>query len=129
MVREPNQDLNIVWTDSAYAERRLAEALNYRFGEPVTAYLTNAKIVSCCCIGVMHRHIKADLSGRFQDGHRVRTSDIRQAIQHGAFWVLRTLSGSFYVIASFHPQGGRQSLQTFLKLHTQGVHLTPQLMQ
>lgn len=114
---------------SAYAERRLSQAFDYRFGESVTAYLTNTRIVSCCGVGVMHRHIKADSSGRFQDGHRVRTSDIRQAEQRGAFWVLRTLSGSFYVIASFDPHGGRQSLQKFLKLREQGVHLTPQRMQ
>lgn len=118
-----------VITLSAYAERRLSKAFDYQFCEPVTAYLTNARIVSCCAIGVMHRHIKADSSGRFQDGHRVRTSDIRQAEKHGAFWVLRTLSGSFYVIVSFDPHGGRQSLQTFLKLREQGVHLTPQRMQ
>jgi len=122
-------DTHEVITLSAYAEHRLSKAFDYQFCQPVTAYLTNAKIVSCCAIGVMHRHIKADSSGRFQDGHRVRTSDIRQAEQHGAFWVLRTLSGSFYVIVSFDPRGGRQSLQKFLNLREQGVHLTPQRMQ
>lgn len=122
-------DTQLVITLSTYAERRLAQAFDYQFCEPVTAYLTNTTIVSCCGVGVMHRHIKADSSGRFQDGHRVRTSDIRHAEQHGAFWVLHTLSGSFYVIVSFHPHGGRQSLQTFLKLREQGVHLTPQRMQ
>ncbi|TRO22511.1 hypothetical protein EQ828_12735 [Ectopseudomonas mendocina] len=116
-------------TLSAYAVHRLSQAFDYQFCEPVTAYLTNTTIVSCCGVGVMHRHIKANPSGRFQDGHRVRTSDIRQAEKHGAFWVLRTLSGSFYVIVSFDPHGGRQSLQTFLKLREQGVHLTPQRMQ
>lgn len=107
----------------------LAEAFDYPFGEPVTAYLTDAVIVSCCGFGVMHRHVKAESSGRFQDGHRVRTSDILQAEQHGSFWALRTLSGSFYVIVSFHPRGGRQSLQAFLNLRAQGVHLTPRRVQ
>lgn len=114
---------------STYAARRLAQAFDYRFSEPVTAYLTNVTIVSCCGVGVMHRHVKAEPSGRFQDGHRVRTSDILQAEQHGSYWVLRTLSGSFYVIVTFHPQGGWQSLQTFLKLREQGVHLTPRCVQ
>nr|WP_260679021.1 hypothetical protein [Pseudomonas mendocina] len=122
-------DTHEVITLSAYAVHRLSQAFDYQFCEPVTAYLTNTTIVSCCGVGVMHRHIKANPSGRFQDGHRVRTSDIRQAEKHGAFWVLRTLSGSFYVIVSFDPHGGRQSLQTFLKLREQGVHLTPQRMQ
>ncbi|MFI8742921.1 hypothetical protein [Stutzerimonas zhaodongensis] len=108
---------------------RLAEAFNYAFGEPVTAYLTDAVIVSCCGFGVMHRHVKAEPSGRFQDGHRLRTSDILQAEQCGPYWILRTLSGSFYVIVSFHPHGGRQSLEAFLKLREQGVHLTPHHLQ
>lgn len=107
----------------------LAEAFNYPFDEPVTAYLTEMVIVSCCGFGVMHRHVKAELSGRFRDGHRLRTSDILKAEQHGPYWVLRTFSGSFYVIVSFHPHGGRQSLQAFLKLRNQGVHLTPYRLQ
>ncbi len=114
---------------SRYAADRLAQAFNYPFGEPVTAYLTNATIISCCGIGVVHRHLKAEPSGRFQDGHRVRTSDILHVEQRGSFWILRTLSGSFYVIVSFHPRGGRQSLQAFLKLCAQGVHLTPPRVQ
>jgi hypothetical protein len=42
---------------------------------------------------------------------------------------LRTLSGSFYVIVSFHLRGGWQSLEAFLKLRDQGVHLTPRRLQ
>lgn len=116
-------------THSESGADRLAEALNYAFGEPVTAYLTDAVIVSCCGLGVMHRHVNAEPSGRFQDGHRLRTSDILQAEQHGSYWVLRTLSGSFYVIVTFHPQGGWQSLHAFLKLREQGVHPTPRRVQ
>ena len=108
---------------------RLAEAFNYPFGELVTAYLTDAVIVSCCGFGVMHRHAKAEPSGRFQDGHRLRTSDILHAEQHGPYWVLRTLSGSVYVIVTFHQQGGRESLQEFFQLRELGVHLTPGSVQ
>jgi hypothetical protein len=118
-----------VSTLSRAVARRLAEAVKYPFGEPVTAYLTDVTIVSCCGFGVMHRHVNAEPSGRFQDGHRLRTSDILQAEQHRSFWVLRTLSGSFYVIVSFHLEGGWQSLQTFLNLREQGVHLTPWRVQ
>ena len=114
---------------SSYAARRLAQAFNYPFCEPVTAYLTEVMVVACCCFGVMFRHSKADPFGRFQDGHRLRTSDILRAEQHGSFWVLRTRSGSFYVIASFHQHGGRQSLQAFLKLQEKGVYLTPRHVQ
>ncbi|MNF99561.1 hypothetical protein D3C84_824650 [compost metagenome] len=114
---------------SSYVARRLAQAFNYPFSEPVTAYLTEAMVVACCGFGVMHRHVKADPFGRFQDGHRLRTSDILQAEKPGPFWVLHTRSGSFYVIVSFHPHGGRQSLEAFLKLREQGVHLTPYRLQ
>lgn len=118
-----------VSTHSGSDAYRLAEVFNYPFGELVTAYLTDAVIVSCCGFGVMHRHAKAEPSGRFQDGHRLRTSDILHAEQHGPYWVLRTLSGSFYVIVSFHEQGGFQSLHEFLKLRELGVHLTPWRLQ
>ena len=114
---------------SSYAASRLAKAYNHPFGEQVTAYLTDAVIVSCCGFGVMHRHVKAEPSGRFQDGHRLRTSDILRAEMHGPFWMLRTRSGSFYVVASFHSLGGRQSLQSFLRLREKGVHLTPRHVQ
>ena len=119
----------ILNTHSESEADRLAEALNYPFGEPVTAYLTDAVIVSCCGFGVMHRHVKAEPSGRFQDGHRLRTSDVLRAEKHGAFWGLRTRSGSFYVVASFHPHGGRQSLQAFLKLRKSGIHPTARHIQ
>ncbi|WP_417777667.1 hypothetical protein [Stutzerimonas xanthomarina] len=114
---------------SSYAASRLVKAYNHSFGEQVTAYLTDAVIVACCGFGVMHRHVKAEPSGRFQDGHRLRTSDILRAEKHGVFWGLRTRSGSFYVVASFHPHGGRQSLQAFLKLREKGIHPTARHIQ
>lgn len=113
----------------SYAARRLAKAFNYPFDEPVTAYLTEVVVVACCGFGVMYRHSKADPFGRFLDGHRLRTSDILRAEKHGPFWVLRTRSGSFYVVASFHPHGGRQSLQAFLKLRENGIHPTARHIQ
>lgn len=114
---------------SRHVTRRLAEAMAYPFGEPVTAFLTQAYIDTCCAFGVIHRHRKADRFGRFQDGHRVRTSNIVRVQLYDSFWVLRTFSGSFYVIASFDPRGGRQSLQRFLSLQKQGLHQPPAGLQ
>lgn len=114
---------------SSYAASRLVKAYNHSFDEQVAAFLTDAVIVACCGFGVMHRHVKAEPSGRFQDGHRLRTSDVLRAEKHGAFWGLRTRSGSFYVVASFHPHGGRQSLQAFLKLRESGIHPTARHIQ
>ncbi len=111
---------------SPSAIQRLDEAQTCRFSQPVTAYLTEARIAACCCLGVTHRHIRADpIWGRFTDGHLIRTSDILRVAQEGGFWVLHTYSGSFYVIASFHADGGYQSLLEYQKFLPQGFHPTP----
>src|SRR5690606_32071409 len=99
---------------SLYAAGQLQKAFDLQFSEPVTAYLTGACIAVCCCVGVTHRHAKADPdSGRFGDGHLIRTSDIVRIEREHSFWTLRTVSGSFYVVVSFHSQGGYQSLLEF----------------
>lgn len=57
--------------------QKLRKAQAYPFSQPVTAYLTDARIAACCCLGVTHRHVRADpLGGRFTDGRLIRTSDI-----------------------------------------------------
>lgn len=111
------------------ASERLQEAIAYPFDEPVTAYLTEALLVAGCCVGVTHRHRKADMFGRFADGHRIRTSDVKRAERRGPFWVLHTESGSLYVIVTFHSDGGEQSLDIFLRLHQAGIHPTSQYLQ
>ena len=89
-----------------HGEQLLNEAMNCTFSRPVTAYLTEARIIACCFIGVTHRHIRADpVSGRFTDGRLIRTSVILRVAQEGEFWVFHTYSGSFYVMAIFCSQG------------------------
>lgn len=111
---------------SLYATMQLQKAFDLWFSEPVTAYLTSACIAAGCCVGVTHRHAKADPdSGRFGDGHLIRTSDIVRIDREHSFWVLRTFSGSFYVVASLHPQGGYESLLAFKKILPQCVHPRP----
>lgn len=98
------------------------------FGRPVTAYLTNAMFVSGCCIGSVHHHIQGNVMGRFQDGHRIRTSDVMRANQCGEYWALRTRSGSLYVVLTFG-EGGRVSLDQHLELRRRGMHDTPGRLQ
>lgn len=98
---------------SHYAARRLARAKGYSFGRTVTAYLTDACIVACAGVGVMHCHVRASATGRFRDGHRVRTSDVCRIERMGPFWVLHTVSGSLYVIVTFDKSGGRRSLDVY----------------
>lgn len=106
-------------------EQLLNEALAYTFSQPVTAYLTDARI-AVCCLGVTHRHIRADpISGRFTDGRLIRTSDILRVGQEGRFWVLHTYTGSFYVIASFRADDGYRSLMEYRVFLTSGYHPAP----
>lgn len=107
-------------------EQLLNEAMNYTFSLPVTAYLTEARIIACCCIGVTHRHIRADpVSGRFTDGRLIRTSDTLRVAEEGGLWVLHTYTGSFYVIASFRADDGYRSLMEYRVFLTSGYHPAP----
>lgn len=110
---------------SLCAKEKLARAMETWFGRPVTAYLTDAYFVAGCCIGVVHHHAQTDVYGRFQDGHRVRTSDIVEAHAHGEFWSLRSFTGSHYVVVTFHTEGGQQSLDVLLEQRNKGMHTTP----
>lgn len=100
--------------------QQLRKAQAYPFSKPVTAYLTDALIAACCCLGVTHRHVRADPLG----GRLIRTSDILRIELEGEFWVLHTYTGSFYVIASFHPDG-YQSLVDYQAFLPQGFYPTP----
>jgi hypothetical protein len=110
---------------SAVELKQLALAYSHPFGEPVTAFLTRVQIISASCVGVTHRHVKADSRGQFQDGHRIRTSDIGSVFSVGPFWCVRTVSESLYVLVTFHEEGGKASLDEFLHLHDAGIHATP----
>lgn len=114
---------------SRYALRRLAQARKVSFGRPVTAYLTNARIIARAGFGVLHDHVKAEISGRFSDGHRVRTSDVMSVKHMEGFWVLLTRSGSLYVIVTFDPNGGRRSLDVFNAFSCADLHLTHNRLQ
>ncbi|MFC5694885.1 hypothetical protein ACFPU0_04840 [Pseudomonas sp. GCM10022186] len=113
---------------SGKVRRRLKEAMSHAFVEPVTGYLTHVRIVSASGLGFVYGHVRADVFGRFADGHLIRTSDVRYARKEGPFWVLTTLN-SRYVIVSFKKYEGRPSLQYFLKNLQSSVHLTPARLQ
>jgi hypothetical protein len=103
---------------------KLAGAMRVEFGRPVTGYLTHAVLVAVCCLGVVYHHIHGSKSGRFQDGHRIRTSDVVGAQQYGEYWALCTHSGSLYVVVTF-AEDGLASLDRHLALRRQGMHGTP----
>lgn len=61
---------------SPYARRQLAEALKATYPVPVTGFLVDAFVVANAGVGIIYRHARRDSTGRFADGHLVRTSDI-----------------------------------------------------
>jgi hypothetical protein len=111
-----------------FSALRLAAAQHYFVDLTITAFLTEVEITACCAVGMVHRHIRAG-AGRFEDGHRIRTSDIHSVVQNGSYWLLFTASGSCYVIVSFKYPGGRQSLKHFLKVLSDGFYNTPHRLQ
>lgn len=113
---------------SAFDLKRVTCAKAQAYDAPVTGYLTNAYIVSCCAIGVVSSHRKNDVLGRFADGHLIRTSDIKGARKEGRFWVLTTMN-SRYVVATFKREMGRASLMVFLDFSSEQRHQTPRRLQ
>ncbi|MDH4561707.1 hypothetical protein E8F06_11960 [Pseudomonas sp. BN411] len=113
---------------SGKVRKRLKDAMSHTFDEPVTGYLTHARIVAASGLGFVYAHVRADEYGRFADGHLIRTSDVRCARKEGQFWVLTTLN-SRYVVVSFKKNEGRPSLQYYLHKLQSSVHVTPALLQ
>lgn len=94
---------------------RIARASDQEYEEDITAYLTSVQIHGSSAVGVVFGHTKKEPSGRFADGHLIRTSDILLARKEGKFWVITTMN-SKYVVATFRRDGGRRSLRDFCRL-------------
>lgn len=108
--------------------KRVSHAYDQAYSAPITAYLSDVFISSCSAVGIVFGHERADQFGRFEDGHLMRTSDIRFARKEGRFWVLTTMR-SRYVVASFKKEVGRASLQTYLRSAQGRYHFTPPVLQ
>ena len=93
-------------------QKLLEQVDDLPFSRPVTGFLTDAYIRGSSGYGITHRHVRAD---RFADGDFIHTSAIIEIQREGPFWVLHTLSGSFYVILSFNILRGAQSLDDYLQ--------------
>ncbi|WP_274644789.1 hypothetical protein [Pseudomonas serbica] len=110
---------------TAFHQKRLERAKAQVFDTPVTAFLSDVFITSCTAVGVTFEHKNQNaFTGRFVDGHRIRTSDIQRAEKQGRFWVLTTMN-STYVVSSFKREIGRASLHKFLAIAKGSYHHTP----
>lgn len=93
----------------------IAGAISQGFAQPVTAYLTEAFIKSRTCVGVVFGHLGDDAHGRFEDGCIIQTGVVVMAQKEGSYWVLSDEVGRRYVLATFRPDGGSESLLSYLK--------------
>lgn len=94
---------------------RIARASGQEYADDITAYLTSVQIHGSSAVGVVFGHAKKEPSGRYADGHLIKTSDILLARKEGRFWVITTIN-SKYVVATFRRDTGRQSLKEFQSL-------------
>ena len=101
---------------SDFELRRIARAMEQGFAEPITAYLTEAFIMSRAGGGVVFGFEGDDPVGRNADGRVVQTAKVDRVEKEGRFWVLTTVEGSRYVMAAFRREGGRKSLRDFLQM-------------
>ena len=86
--------------------KRLAVAMLERFPDFVCGYLVNARVSCVCLVGQVYR----DIYNCFSDGELITTAEIKEITQYGRRWLIKTKHDECYVIVTFHPHGGRQSL-------------------
>lgn len=103
---------------------RIARASSQVYEDDITAYLTNVQIHGSSAVGVVFGHTRKEPSGRYADGHLIKTSDILLAKKEGRFWVITTIN-SKYVIASFRKEGGRVGFREFLKAGSKNFFVSP----
>jgi hypothetical protein len=100
---------------SSYARRHLANALKADYPMPVTGYLVDAFVVANAAVGIVYRHALRDGTGRFADGHLIRTSDILNIRQFKGRWLIRT-QNSVYMVVTFKRHVGKPSLVALQRL-------------
>lgn len=93
-------------------QKLLEQVDDLPLSKSVTGYLTDAYIRGSSGFGITYRHARSE---RFSDGDFIHTSAIIDIQREGPFWVLHTLSGSFYVILSFNIMRGAQSPDEYLQ--------------
>jgi|TARA_Y100000815_G_scaffold174676_1_gene158938 hypothetical protein len=109
---------------SSYAKRQLAHALKAKYPLPVTGFLVDAVVIANAAVGISYQHARRESTGRFADGHLIRTSDIIGLRLSEGRWLITTLN-STYVVVTFKQGVGRPSLMALHRLMKSGIVLTP----
>ncbi|MBI6942909.1 hypothetical protein JET76_16285 [Pseudomonas putida] len=100
---------------SSYAERQLAHALKASYPIPVTGFLVDAFVIANAAVGISYQHARRESTGRFADGHLIRTSDIVELRRSDGRWFIKTRN-SLYVVVTFKRHVGLPSLMALQRL-------------
>lgn len=111
-------------TISRYAKRQLSQALAANYSFSITGFLIDALVVANAALGIIYADARRDGTGRFDDGHLIRTSNVLDIRQFDGRWLIQTLN-SIYVIVTFKQHVGRRSLDLFLAMQS-NVLIAPQ---
>ncbi len=79
-------------------------AMAINFGIAITGFLCCALYDHSinCLVGIVYRESR----GRFRDGSTIRTSPLGKRLEHGAYHLFETRSGSVYVVCDWALKGG-----------------------
>ena len=102
---------------TSYAKRQLSNALQAKYAQPVTGFLVDAYVAANAAVGIIYGHAGQDGTGRFDDGHLIRSSDVVEIRQSDGRWLIQTLN-STYVIVTFKQHVGWRSLEAFLGMQS-----------
>ena len=108
---------------SSYAERQLAHALKANYPIPVTGFLVDAFVMANAAVGISYQHARRESTGRFADGHLIRTSDIVELRHSDGRWFIKTRN-SLYVVVTFKRHVGLPSLVALQRLMKSGIVFT-----
>lgn len=108
---------------SSYAERQLAHALRANYPVPITGFLVDAFVIANAAVGISYQHARRESSGRFADGHLIRTSDIIGLRRSDDRWLIKTVN-SLYVVVTFKRHVGLPSLMALQSLMKSSIVMT-----
>ncbi|WP_454910744.1 hypothetical protein [Stutzerimonas chloritidismutans] len=108
---------------SPYAKRQLAHALKSNYPVSVTGFLVDAFVIANAAVGISYQHARRESTGRFADGHLIRTSDIVELRHSDGRWFIKTRN-SLYVVVTFKRHVGLPSLMALQRLMKSGIVFT-----
>lgn len=109
---------------SPYAKRQLAKALKANYPVRVTGFLVDTFVIANAAVGITYKHARRESTGRFADGHLIRTSDIVDLRRSDDRWLIKTVN-SLYVVVTFKRHVGLPSLMTLQRMMKSSIVMTP----